>query len=198
LAGQLGEVRRAVVDELSMRVERELGDLGMGGSRFIVSVEHCEMGPTGADRIEFLISANAGESPKPLARVASGGEASRVMLALKTVLSAEDPVLTLVFDEVDAGIGGRTANAVGEKLKGLAVGRQVLCVTHLAQIARFADHHYCVEKSDSDGRTIVSIRRLSDEERVNELARMLGGEKESEAALHHARELLSASASKER
>jgi len=103
-----------------------------------------------------------------------------------------------VFDEVDAGIGGRTANAVGEKLKGLAVGRQVLCVTHLAQIARFADHHYCVEKSDSDGRTIVSIRRLSDEERVNELARMLGGEKESEAALHHARELLSASASKER
>ena len=198
LAGQLGEARRAVVDELSMRVERELGDLGMGGSRFIVSVEHCEMGPTGADKIEFLISANAGESPKPLARVASGGEASRVMLALKTVLSAEDPVLTLVFDEVDAGIGGRTANAVGEKLKGLAVGRQVLCVTHLAQIARFADHHYCVEKSDSDGRTIVSIRRLSDEERVNELARMLGGEKESEAALHHARELLSASASKER
>jgi len=143
--------------------------------------------------VEFLISANPGEPPKPLARVASGGEASRTMLALKVAATECDPVKTLVFDEIDAGIGGRTANTVGEKLHSISRGRQVLCVTHLPQIARFADHHLKVEKGeDSSGaeRTVVSVRALEGDERVAELARMLGGSEESEAAVRHARELL--------
>lgn len=194
LAGRLSQMRSGAAPDLSRRVEAELGDLGMAGARFIAEIGDTELGPAGRDRAEFLISANPGESPRPLASVASGGESSRIMLALKTVLTTEDPVRTLVFDEVDAGIGGRTANVVGEKLKGLAEGRQVLCVTHLAQIARFADSHFHVTKRESNGRTVVEIRRLSDEERVVELARMLGGDQESEAAVQHARELLSAGA----
>ncbi|MCC6485357.1 MAG: DNA repair protein RecN [Armatimonadetes bacterium] len=198
LAAELTRMRNAAVAELSRRVEEQLADLGMAGAKFKVSVDDAPLGPTGADRVEFLISANAGESARPLSKVASGGESSRIMLALKTVLTSEDPVRTLVFDEVDAGIGGRTANVVGEKLKGLAQGRQVLCVTHLAQIASFADSHFQVQKRESNGRTVVEIRKLSDEERVVELARMLGGNQESEAAVQHARELLSASAPQSR
>ncbi|BCW97319.1 MAG: DNA repair protein RecN [Armatimonadota bacterium] len=193
LGRQLSAVRRAAAETLGRRVQGELQELGMQGSRFHVAVEQVQYGPRGQDRVEFLISANPGEPLKPLARVASGGEASRTMLALKVAAIECDPVKTLVFDEIDAGIGGRTANTVGEKLRAISRGRQVLCVTHLPQIARFADHHLKVEKggeTSGSERTVISVRALEGEERVGELARMLGGSEESEAAVRHARELL--------
>lgn len=197
LAGRLSAIRQAAVPALQSQVELVLAELGMAGARFVVSITDDEPGPDGADQVEFLISANPGESPKPLQRVASGGEASRIMLALKDVMTASDPVRTLVFDEIDAGIGGRTATVVGEKLERLSQGRQALCVTHLAQIARFAHHHLYVEKSqaeDAGGRTVVRVSSLDPDGRVAELARMLGGDHESEAAVKHARELLGAGA----
>lgn len=176
-------------------VERELADLAMDKTRFQASIQPAEPGPKGADAVEFLISPNAGEPVKPLARIASGGEMSRIMLALKTVMSAAahpaPAQRTLVFDEIDTGIGGRTAQVLGEKLASLARGRQVLCVTHLPQIAGKAANHYCVEKVVRDGRTSVRLRLLRDEERVAELARMLGGQEGSETAERHAREMLS-------
>lgn len=193
LGQQLSTVRRAAAETLGRRVQDELQELGMQGSRFHVAVEQVPHGPRGQDRVEFLISANPGEPLKPLARVASGGEASRTMLALKVAATECDPVKTLVFDEIDTGIGGRTANTVGEKLRAISRGRQVLCVTHLPQIARFADHHLKVEKGEEASgreRTVISVRALEGEERVGELARMLGGSEESEAAVRHARELL--------
>lgn len=194
VADRLTDGRQRAAEALCGCVEAELGDLGMKGARFEVALQVEDLGATGQDRVEFLFSANPGESPRPLSRVASGGEASRTMLALKTVLTAGDPVGTLVFDEIDAGIGGMTANVVGEKLRGLASGRQVLSVTHLPQIARFAHNHLLVEKGSVDGsgtRTVICVRELNGEDRVTELARMLGGD-ESEAAVQHARELLGA------
>jgi DNA repair protein RecN (Recombination protein N) len=135
--------------------------------------------PHGADRVEFLLSANPGEAARPLGRVASGGELSRLMLTLRTTWSSEEDLAqgagTVVFDEIDVGIGGRVAEAVGRRLRALSSTRQVLCVTHQPQIARFAHHHYVVDKSVWDGRTVTSIRSLDQEERVSELARMIGG-----------------------
>ncbi len=200
LAGRLSDIRQAAAPRLERQVEGVLADLSMTGAKFLVSVSEDDLGPSGGDHVEFLISANPGESPRPLRRVASGGEASRIMLALKDVMASSDPVRTLIFDEIDSGIGGRTATVVGEKLKKLAAGRQVLCVTHLAQIARFADQHLFVEKSqdpDAGGRTVVRVSSLSPDERVAELARMLGGDHESEAAVQHARELLGAGATED-
>jgi DNA repair protein RecN (Recombination protein N) len=149
----------------------------------------------GADRVEFLLSANPGENPRPLAQTASGGELSRLMLTLRTVGSAKSKaeaqsLATVIFDEIDVGIGGRVAEAVGRRLKALAAHRQVLCVTHQAQIARFADHHYLVTKSLQNERTITSIRDLSTEERVGELARMIGGAEEAATTREAARWLL--------
>ncbi len=193
LGGQLSALRRAAAEALEARVESGLQELGMQGARFHIALEEAPPGPRGRDRVEFLISANAGEPLKPLSRVASGGEVSRTMLALKVAAMECDPVRTLVFDEIDAGIGGRTANTVGEKLRSISRGRQVLCVTHLPQIARFADHHLKVEKGEGAAggeRIVISVRALEGEERVGELARMLGGSEESEAAVRHARELL--------
>jgi DNA repair protein RecN (Recombination protein N) len=137
--------------------------------------------PRGADRVEFLLSANPGESPRPLSRIASGGELSRLMLTLRTVGRGRDDAFstqtseTVVFDEIDVGIGGRVAEAVGRRLKMLAKGRQVLCVTHQPQIARFAEHHFVVEKVSQGGRTITTAKELREDERVGELARMIGG-----------------------
>jgi DNA repair protein RecN (Recombination protein N) len=146
----------------------------------------------GVDEAEFLLSANPGVEPRPLARVASGGELSRVMLALKTALAEADRVPTLVFDEVDIGIGGRTARTVGERLRAIAAGRQVFCVTHLPQIASLAHVQYTVEKRVAAGRTRVRVQRLEGAARVAEVARMLGGRSVTEATLHHAAELLGA------
>jgi DNA repair protein RecN (Recombination protein N) len=149
-----------------------------------------DFGPAGADAIEFLIAPNPGEVPKPLARIASGGELSRIMLSLKSILAAVDRVPSLIFDEVDAGIGGGVAEVVGQRLKDLARHRQVLCVTHLAQIASQAATHFTVEKGLSDGRTVTQVKKLEKEARIEEIARMLGGRELTPTAFKHAREML--------
>jgi DNA repair protein RecN (Recombination protein N) len=150
--------------------------------------------PTGADRVEFLLSANPGERARPLARVASGGELSRLMLTLRTVGMTEEsdaqPGCAIIFDEIDVGIGGRVAEAVGRRLKALSTARQVLCVTHQPQIARFADHHYVVDKAIEQGRTITTVKKLDREERINELARMIGGAETAASTREAARWML--------
>ena len=168
---------------------RELKDLAMAATRFSVAVEPKEPGKNGADTIEFMISPNPGVPLKPLAKIASGGEISRVMLAMKGVLSRILSVPTLVFDEVDAGIGGRTGTVLGEKLANLSHTAQVLCITHLPQVAARGARHFQIEKRATGDKTVVSVRELVAEERVREIARMLGGE-ETEAVLSHAREML--------
>jgi len=168
--------------EVQMRRESDPTGIEVDGERVAV-------GPKGIDKVEFLFSANPGEPPRPLAKIASGGEMSRVMLAIKSVLAEIDPCDTLIFDEVDAGIGGRTADAVAEALWQLSRSRQVLVVTHLAQIASRADRHLAVEKRETGGTTEVSVAEVSGEERVREIARMLGGSG-TPAGLQHAKELL--------
>lgn len=190
-ASTLSERRQAAARRLQARAEREIRTLGMERADFLVVVEPGgadEVSARGWDRVEFRLSANPGEEPKSLGRVASGGELSRTMLALRTVLAAADGVRTMVFDEVDAGIGGLVAGVVADRLAAVAAGRQVLCVTHLAQIAARADHHLHVSKSVQRGRTRAAVTALTGEARVAELARMLGGE--TRTALGHARELL--------
>jgi DNA repair protein RecN (Recombination protein N) len=149
-----------------------------------------EPGPAGGEEVEFRVSLNRGFEPRALSFVASGGEMSRIMLALKTILARQDAVPTLVFDEVDAGIGGRVALQVGEKMREVAVSHQVFAITHLPQIASRANVHLRVSKSERDGRTATEVDALADDERVHEIARMLGGDPESAVSLEHARELL--------
>lgn len=190
----LSEQRRQGADRLQLRVEAELTGLAMGRARFEMRLTPlAEAGPRGLEKGEFYLSPNPGEEPKPLARIASGGELSRIMLALKSAAPEADDIPTLLFDEVDAGIGGEAATAVGEKLRAVACGRQVLCVTHLPQVAAFADVHYRVEKQERDGRTFTALVRLDGEERTREMARMLGGAKVTERTLEHARELVDGS-----
>ena len=190
-AAALSSRRRAGATRLAGHVERALRALGMERAVFEVGVEPApEVGPRGADRVELRLSTNPGEEVKALARVASGGELSRTMLALKSVLARADRVPTLVFDEVDAGIGGRVASVVGQTLSATAEGRQVLCVTHLAPIAALAAHHLRVSKSIRAGRTRVVAAPLTGDERVDEVARMLGGATVTAAAREHARDLL--------
>jgi len=190
LAKRLGDARRKGASGFCKEVMKELSSLGMPKAEFEVGFEALESpGPKGAERAEFLFSANPGTGPRPLSKVASGGELSRVMLALKVVLSREDGVPTLVFDEVDSGIGGRTATVVGEKLKAAAKNRQVLCITHLPQVASCAREHVSVSKRTERGKTAVELTRLDGEGRVAELARMLGGD-DSDTASAHARELV--------
>jgi DNA repair protein RecN (Recombination protein N) len=200
----LSAKRRKIIPQLAKAVGKQLDDLGFKQSKFDVEMTTFEVGssrcddrtaqravPTsssGLDEIEFQFAPNAGEPAKPLRAIASSGEMARVMLALKTVLAAEDEIPVLIFDEVDANIGGETANAVGEKMKQIAARRQVLCITHLPQVAVPADAHYVVTKQVKDGRTISEIRLLDKKERVTELARMLGGQ--TEAARKHAEALL--------
>ena len=203
LAVELSKKRRETATQLESLIERELQTLGMEKAVFQILVSPIESanGPLeiegkryelrtdGMDEIEFFISPNVGSEPKPLAKIASGGEISRVMLALKTVLAQIDLIPTMIFDEIDAGIGGRTADIVGQKLKELSRYRQVFCITHLPQIARFADQHFRVEKSVEGNRTTITAKLLTPEERVEEVARMHGGEA-TVTTLAHARELL--------
>jgi DNA repair protein RecN (Recombination protein N) len=190
LGAELSSRREKAAGSLKTAMEKELNDLAMKNSRFEVTLEKlAEPRANGYERAEFLFSPNPGEAPKPLARVASGGELSRLMLALKQ-LHPESDVPTLVFDEVDSGIGGATSALVGEKLKRVAGGQQVLCITHLPQVAAFADHHLSVEKQVEEGRTRTSVAPLAGEERVAEMARMLGGMKITEKTLEHAREMI--------
>ena len=203
LAVELSKKRRETATQLESLIERELQTLGMEKAVFQILVSPIESanGPLeiegkryelradGMDEIEFFISPNVGSEPKPLAKIASGGEISRVMLALKTVLAQVDLIPTMIFDEIDAGIGGRTADIVGQKLKELSRFRQVFCITHLPQIARFADQHFRVEKGVEGNRTTITAKLLTREERVEEVARMHGGEA-TVTTLAHARELL--------
>ncbi|MFA6092271.1 MAG: DNA repair protein RecN [Elusimicrobiota bacterium] len=189
---KLHDARVKAGRKLSERALCELKDLGMPAVRFSASVELEEgsWSASGCDRVEFLIAPNPGEPMKPLRSIASGGELSRVMLALKTVFARQDRVGLLVFDEVDTGVGGITARAVGSKLREVSRCRQVLCVTHLPQVACFADGHFEVTKRVSGGRTTARAERLEGDSRLDALARMLGGARPTEAARKHAEELL--------
>jgi len=200
-ATALSERRRAAAERLGPAVERELRALGMERSHFRIWLERAELegvSPRGLERVEFRLSTNPGEDVRPLARVASGGELSRTMLGLTTVLAKADRVPTMVFDEVDAGIGGRVAAVVAQKLAAVAEGRQVLCVTHLAPIAARAGHHVRVTKTVRAGRSRVALEGLAGDARVEEIARMLAGERVTDTARGHARELLGASGPRER
>jgi DNA repair protein RecN (Recombination protein N) len=189
LCEQLSQLRKAGAQRFAETVQACLRDLAMERAEFLVEVRPKPMDASGADSVEFLFSANPGEPPRPLSKIASGGEMSRVMLALKTALADAAPVPTLVFDEIDAGLGGRTAHAVGEKLAELARHCQILCITHLPQIASRARYHLAIEKQTDGDTTRVQVHSLEGEARVHEIARMLTGEP-TETALQHARELL--------
>jgi DNA repair protein RecN (Recombination protein N) len=220
-AGRLSTCRRTGAPLLAQTVEADLQHVALAGARFIVQVETARADarrgerswaesdssanaywtPSGADRVEFLLTANVGEEARPLSRVASGGELSRLMLTLRAVAQGSSSQAhkrtqgaTLVFDEIDVGIGGRVAEAVGRRLKTLAGTQQVLCVTHQPQIARFADHHYLVEKQEEAGRTVTSIREVRDEARVGELARMIGGSEDVATTRETARWLIESAA----
>jgi DNA repair protein RecN (Recombination protein N) len=184
-----------VANELNEAMRRELKSLSFADARFEVMLKRPAWAlegvqSTGQDQVEFFFSANPGESVKPLAKVASGGELSRLMLAMKCLLAQRDQVDTVIFDEVDSGIGGKAAEAVASKICELAGHHQVFCITHLPQIAAHGDIHFLVEKSVIDGRTVSGISRLDQEERVLELARMLGGDTITEQTIGFARELV--------
>jgi len=203
-ARTLTEARERAAPRLERLIQKEVKSLGMEQCRFRVSLSRepagadhlasgspgSRVGLRGAEAVEFLLSANPGEDLRPLAKVISGGELSRTMLAIKTILAAADEMPTLVFDEVDAGIGGRVADVIGQRLRQSAAGRQVLCVTHLAPIAAYATHHLLVDKRVTRGVTRTRVTGLDESSRVEELARMLGGERVTDASRRHARELL--------
>ena len=190
MAEKLRAVRIDCAKQAAERVCETLSYLDMPGVKFEIAVRPCELCSDGADEVEFMIAANPGEPAVPLAKTASGGELSRVMLALKCVLSENDGIDTMIFDEVDAGISGKTSRKVGVKLSELARGAQVLCVTHSAQIASLADDHLLISKSEVDGRAETDVRAIEGEDRVNEIARILGGINITETQRDAARELM--------
>jgi DNA repair protein RecN (Recombination protein N) len=198
-ADRLAENRRDAGERLKGAIEKEIHTLKMARASFDVFFKPFREGEEdvfrakGTDDVEFYLSTNAGEELKPLARIASGGELSRIVLAIRKVLAGTGPLGTIIFDEVDSGIGGATAEIVGEKLREVARNYQVLCITHLPQIACFADRHYLVAKEERDERTSTSIRFLSEDERLDEITRMLAGVEKTEKAREHAREMLKAS-----
>ncbi len=196
LGAELSDARRRAAQALEVGLLEEMSALAMPGASFAVAFYKLDHpGPDGHERIEFMVSSNPGEPLLPLAKVASGGELSRMMLALKRLAPDADSVPTVIFDEVDAGIGGVAATAVGRKLQVVSRTSQILCVTHLPQVAAFADHHHRVVKRELDGRTLTAMEHLGDDERVQEMARMLGGATVTEQTLLHAKELIHASVS---
>jgi DNA repair protein RecN (Recombination protein N) len=203
LAESLSQKRRQGASRLDQAIVEQLKDLNMVNTQFKVNLSQTEAASgipfagktvavfaTGADKIEFLVSPNPGESLKPLTKIASGGELSRIMLAMKSILAELDEIPTMVFDEIDVGIGGRTAQAVAEKLLLIGQSRQVICVTHLPQIASLAKRHFYIEKQLKDERTQVTVSEMSMSERIEELARMLGGAQVTDTTRQHAREML--------
>ncbi len=205
LCRELSKKRKKAAQRFSGKVEHELSSLGMSGTRFEVRfrpspvdesadthllLDNNGIEATGIDRVDFLIAPNVGEDLRPLAQIASGGELSRIILALKAILATTESVETVIFDEVDAGIGGEVAEVVGRKLQSLARFHQVICITHLPQIARFGKHHFKIAKGVYKGRTRTGITLLDDKARVKELARMLGGVKITKKTLDHAREMI--------
>ncbi len=195
VAGELSALRVAAAARLSKQVELELTSLAMSGTRFQVAIKQGDWSSAGTDLIGFLVAPNRGEELKPMERIASGGELSRIALALKTALGDTDDrsgIPTLVFDEVDAGVGGAAAAAIGKRLKALSRRNQVICVTHLAQIAGFADHQYAVSKREKKGRVTTQIEELGPAERAREIGRMLSGEQITPEALKQAEQLMQA------
>ncbi len=190
LAGEISEWRRNAAEDFEKKVESELNFLNMPDVVFQVRIQKCPLGPDGCDSVEFLISANPGEPVRPIAKIASGGELSRIMLAVKTVLARRDSVGTLIFDEIDAGVSGKAAQKVGLKLREVSSNRQVICVTHLAQIAALADFQYLIDKQVEGGRTRTRVRELDDEGRKRELARIIGGAQITPLTLENAAEML--------
>ena len=186
--------RMEAAGEFVKRVEAELAYLDMGGVRFSISRKEKAFGPNGADEMEFLICTNAGEEARPLAKIASGGELARIMLAIKNVLAEKDDIGTIIFDEVDTGVSGRAAQKIGQKLAEVARHRQVICVTHLAPVAACAPHHYRIYKTVEEGRTFTRVEELGHEDRVRELARIMVGDHITESALQSAGEMLAARA----
>ena len=195
LGENLSVASRETAKALESGLLEEMAALAMPGASFKVAfVELDSSGPDGLERVEFMVSSNPGEPLMPLAKVASGGELSRMMLALKRLAPEAESVPTVIFDEVDAGIGGAAATAVGRKLQAVSRASQILCVTHLPQVAAFADHHHRVVKREVDGRTLTAMEYLEGDERVREMARMLGGATVTEQTLLHAKELITTSA----
>ncbi len=188
-AARLSTKRKEIAKKIEKAVKGVLAELEMGKADFAIDIKETALTSTGMDDVEFLFSANKGEPTKPLNRVASGGELSRIMLALKSTLAEADNIPVLIFDEVDAGIGSRTARSMGRRLKNLAKGHQVLCITHLPQIAAMADRHMMIEKVQRKDGVCVRLKKLSRKEREEEIARMLNGQM-TETSLRHARELL--------
>jgi DNA repair protein RecN (Recombination protein N) len=202
---KLSKRRKKAAAQLSTKVQQELATLKMSGTRFKVGFKPNPVGEdvdphllldnsgieaTGIDRVDFLIAPNVGEDLRPLAQIASGGELSRTVLALKGILATKESVETLIFDEVDAGIGGGVAEVVGKKLRSLGDFHQVICITHLPQIAQFGTHHFKIAKKVYKGRTRTAMTPLHGDERVKEVARMLGGVKVTKKTLDHAREMM--------
>ncbi|HNU79588.1 MAG TPA: DNA repair protein RecN [Bacillota bacterium] len=188
----LSDTRKAKAKTLEKLIEKELQDLNMHGSRFVIKISQDEnvISANGIDKIEFMISPNPGEPEKALSKIASGGEMSRVMLAIKNAFSEVEKAPCVVFDEVDAGVGGQTANMVGQKIKAISKNAQILCITHLPQIASLTDNHIFVDKKVQDNKTYTEIKILNFEERVEEIARMLGGNENIEASMEHAKQLV--------
>jgi len=185
------ERREALASYIEEEINRVLKELNMPNASFKVDITREENpNENGFDRVEFLISTNIGEPLKPLAKIASGGELSRIMLALKTVLASSDGIPTLIFDEVDTGISGKTAQRVAEKMAYLSKKHQLICVTHLPQIASMADAHYFISKISNKNRTYIKLTELDYEGRIKELARIMGGENVTFTTLEHAKELL--------
>lgn len=189
-AAELSEFRKKAAERFVEQVTGELEFLNMPKVRLVVDIKQGKLTLSGMDNVEFLISANVGEQPRPIAKIASGGELSRIMLALKSVIADKDSIGTLIFDEIDTGVSGRAAQKIGMKLKSISRFRQVLCVTHLSQMAVMADTHLLIEKKVIGDRTSTQIRRLDFEERKREIARIIGGDQITELTLKNAEELL--------
>lgn len=196
LALKLSAERKKISREFTARVKEEMTYLDMPNVNLEVSIERCPLNENGCDKLEFLISANPGEAPKPVSKIASGGELSRMMLAITNVIASHNIVSTMIFDEVDTGISGSASQKVGYKLKALSETRQVICITHQAQIAALADTHFLIKKNVENNRTFTQVSELSFEDRVRELARIIGGVSITELTLKHAEEMLLQSKSK--
>lgn len=182
--------RQKAAKIIETKINAELSELNMEGAKFSVHFEPCALCKNGMDKVEFLLSANQGEPPKPLAKIVSGGELSRIMLALKNVLVAGDAAGTLIFDEIDSGISGRAAGKVGIKLREISEKKQVLCVTHLPQIASLSEHHFKISKLQENNRTNTTIQLLNQQEKISEIALMIGGDNVTETTVAQAAEMI--------
>ena len=190
ISAKISKLRKEYAKEIEQKVNKELSELNMENAIFSVSIEDTEINKNGNDRVEFLLTANKGEPEKPLSKIVSGGELSRIMLALKNILSAGDIASTLIFDEIDSGISGRAAGKVGQKLVDISKKKQVLCVTHLPQIASLSDHHYKISKVQNENKTNTQIKKLAKSEKIEEIALMIGGENVTKTTLAQAQEMV--------